>query len=207
MSGSLSLHDSPSDTTLAILAGGEGSRMGMPKAQLILGGVPILDYLLDHFAWPGPTMLVTARGRENPPGFRRFTTEVTDPESGGGPLRGVLTALENLQTPLLLLLTVDMPGIRFEQCKPLVDHLRNEPASLGVMTRRISQGSAQIEPFPLSLRLAARPIIECRLKDRRRSVLGLLEERGFSVLDADKDRAEQTWTNLNLPSDLKHFRP
>ena len=55
--------DSYDDTTLAILAGGEGSRMGMPKAHLTLAGVPILDYLLDHFGWPGRTMLITAPGR------------------------------------------------------------------------------------------------------------------------------------------------
>ena len=106
----------PHDATLAILAGGEGSRMGMPKAHLTIDGRPILDYLLDEIPWPGPTMLVTAPGREHPPGWKRFTHEVTDPAARQQPLRGVLTALENLATPLLLILTVDMPAIRRLQC-------------------------------------------------------------------------------------------
>ena len=46
-------NESLSDVTLAILAGGAGSRMGMPKGQLILNGRPILEYLLDHLDWPG----------------------------------------------------------------------------------------------------------------------------------------------------------
>ena len=49
-----------SNVTLAILAGGEGSRMGKPKGHLEIAGKPILAYLLDQIGWPGPTMLVTA---------------------------------------------------------------------------------------------------------------------------------------------------
>ena len=53
------------DVTLAILAGGEGSRMGYPKGELRLGGRPILPVLLERFAWEGPTLLVTAPGRQH----------------------------------------------------------------------------------------------------------------------------------------------
>jgi molybdopterin-guanine dinucleotide biosynthesis protein A len=72
-------------TTLAVLAGGEGRRMGGPKGVLALDGRPILERLLDRLDWPGPTLLVTAPGREHPPGWRRFTNEVTDPVAGEGP--------------------------------------------------------------------------------------------------------------------------
>src|SRR6478609_398221 len=43
--------------TLAILAGGRGSRMGKPKSHLRLHGRPILEYLLQRLAWPGPKLL------------------------------------------------------------------------------------------------------------------------------------------------------
>jgi molybdopterin-guanine dinucleotide biosynthesis protein A len=89
----------------------------------------------------------------------------------------------------------------------LLNHLRQNPKSLGVMMRRMIAGGTQIEPFPCALRLAARPIVECRLKLRRRSVHGLLKEHGFSVLDAEKDWGEQAWMNLNCPTDLACFRP
>ena len=50
------------DVTLAILAGGEGSRMGYPKAELASHGRAILPVLLECFQWEGPTLLVTAPG-------------------------------------------------------------------------------------------------------------------------------------------------
>src|SRR5690349_20303809 len=100
-----------SDITLAILAGGEGSRMGKPKGALVIHGQPILEYLLDRFDWPGPTMLVTAPGREHPPGHEKFSREVVDPVFGAGPVRGILTALEHATTSIVVITTVDMPSI------------------------------------------------------------------------------------------------
>ena len=87
------------DVTLAVLAGGEGTRMGFAKGELNIDGRPILSHLLERFAWPGWTLLVTAPGREHPSGWEGFTREVSDPEAGQGPLRGVLTALEQARMP------------------------------------------------------------------------------------------------------------
>src|SRR5436190_1357328 len=96
-------------TTLAVLAGGAGSRMGRPKGMLEINGRPILAYLLDRIDWPGPTMLVTAPGRENPPGAERFDSEVSDDVEGEGPLRGVYTAITHATTPVVVVIGVDMP--------------------------------------------------------------------------------------------------
>ena len=84
--------------------------MGRPKAELRIAGRPILEYLLQRWTWDGPTMLVTAPGREHPPGHERFDREVTDPVAGEGPLRGIVTALENAgDAAVLLVATCDMP--------------------------------------------------------------------------------------------------
>src|SRR2546423_14894862 len=124
------------DATLAILAGGESSRMGTPKASLLIRGQPILEHLLDQIAWPGKTMLVTAPGREHPPGSGRFDLEVQDPPGGGGPLRGILTALEHLQTPVLVVMPVDMPEIRKAHLQFLVNELMKREKCLGLFMRR-----------------------------------------------------------------------
>src|SRR5688572_21426156 len=120
--------------TLAILAGGEGSRMGMPKAELCLGGRPILKYLLDRMAWDGPTMLVTAPGRERPTGHELFGREFVDPVAGLGPLRGVMTALEQAETDVVIVATVDMPGVGGEQLRWLVKELLRRPEALAVVS-------------------------------------------------------------------------
>jgi molybdopterin-guanine dinucleotide biosynthesis protein A len=141
----LAQHDRNSDeaVTLAVLAGGEGSRMGLSKGLLSIHGEPILAYLLRQIAWPGPTMLVSAPGREHPPGCERFSVEVVDPQAQG-PLRGILTALEDLATPLVVVLTVDMPGVRMEQVRWLIDHLATQPRALGIMGQRVVKCDADI---------------------------------------------------------------
>jgi molybdopterin-guanine dinucleotide biosynthesis protein A len=192
--------DDVADTTLAILAGGAGSRMGMPKGLLRVAGKPILTYLLDRLAWPGDTLLVTAIGREHPPGWQGCSREVQDPPGAAGPLRGILTGLENCATGRLVVLTIDMPTITTEQLGWLLRSFG--PEMLGLMLRRSTSGIAQIEPFPSVFHMAARQVLAQRLKEGPRSVHGLLSDGRFTALDAPHTWPAEVWTNLNYPSDL-----
>lgn len=189
--------------TLAILAGGEGSRMGRPKGEIIVGCIPILAYLLDRTAWPGPTLLVTAPGREHPPAWERFDREVSDPVAGEGPLRGVLTAIENCQTEAIVVGTVDMPGVDRGALDWLVHEFGARPESLGVMCVRVD---GQIEPFPCGLRKTAAPLIRAAIADGRRSVHGLAESTEVVALPVPPDWPPTIWTNLNRPEDLAAWR-
>lgn len=180
------------DVTLAILAGGEGSRMGKPKGQLQVGGQSILSYLLNQFAWPGPTLLVTSPGREKPPGTDRFDREVTDPIPDQGPLRGVLTALESCQTPLLFLTTVDMPAVKAEHANWMIERLSLN--AFGVMCRH----NDRTEPFPLLLRSPIAPKIHQRFTTGERSVQKL--EELLEILNPDWPPT--VWTNLNHPEEF-----
>jgi molybdopterin-guanine dinucleotide biosynthesis protein A len=191
------------DVTLAILAGGEGSRMGKPKAELRVRGVPILQYLLQQFSWPGPTLLVTAPGRSQPPGGEWFNRKATDSVAGQGPLRGVLTAIEHATTERVVIATVDMPGIDLAQLRWLVDQLASD--SLGVITRRATASGEQIEPFPLVVRTVAATTIRRRLEENARSVHALQSESGFVVAVIPPDWPESTWINLNEPGDYEAF--
>src|SRR5512133_394747 len=99
--------------TLAVLAGGRGSRMKMPKSRLTLHGRPILQYILERTQWRGrgPTMLVTSPGLDRPPAYELYDAEVVDSVAGEGPLRGLLTALSYATTERVVVVTVDMPGL------------------------------------------------------------------------------------------------
>ena len=190
------------DVTLAILAGGEGARMGMPKGELRVAAEPILVYLLRQIAWKGPTMLVTAPGRERPAGHQLFDREVVDPVAGQGPLRGVLTALEHAGTPIVAVTTVDMPNVRGGDLRWLVARLDDTPNAMGLMLRR----GAEIEPFPGAYRTAAASAIRAQVDAKRLSVRGLADQAGFGTLPAPRDWDErEVWTNLNRPDDLAAF--
>jgi molybdopterin-guanine dinucleotide biosynthesis protein A len=190
-----------SEITLAVLAGGEGSRMGMPKGLLRIGNQPILDYLLDRLAWPGPTMLVTAPAREHPPGWTRFDREVIDPVAGLGPLRGVLTSLENAATEWVSVVTVDMPGIGREQLEGLLVSISADDAG-----KMYAHRDERIEPFPLLIRTQAASILRQRVERHELSVTKLLEEKSFGACDVPGRWGDEIWFNLNRPEDLERFR-
>jgi molybdenum cofactor guanylyltransferase len=178
--------------------------MGRPKAFLEIGGEPVLRYLLRRIAWSGPKILITAPGVEHPQGSEAFDREFIDPEEGAGPLRGVLTALENLQTSLLVIATVDMPDVTADLFNPLLDHLSANPSLLGVMYRRTRNSQPVIEPFPLALRREALAPVRSRYDSSQRSVHRLLDTPGFTYLPAPD--VPNVWTNLNTRSDLAQWK-
>jgi molybdopterin-guanine dinucleotide biosynthesis protein A len=194
-----------SRVTLAILAGGQGRRMGLPKSNLQISGQPILAYLLDRFAWPGETLLITAPGLEHPPGWERFDQEAVDPVADQGPLRGVLTALESAATPVVVITTLDMPCIRAEHLRWGIARLSARPECLGLMLHRSLAGRDQIEPFPFACRRDAAGAASAHIASGRRAVHGLLDEREFISERAPDDWPASLWTNLNRPEELQQF--
>jgi molybdopterin-guanine dinucleotide biosynthesis protein A len=191
--------------TLAILAGGEGARMGVPKGELHVGAQPILEYLLDRFAWHGPTLLVTAPGREHPPGWERFTAEAVDAVAGQGPLRGVMTALEYSTTEQLIVASVDMPDIGRPQLEWLEQRLAMRPRALGIMMSRVVDGREWIEPFPSIFRRGALDHVRPRLEHGLLAVHGLTLHDAFDLTPPRAEWGDEVWTNLNRPSDLAAF--
>jgi molybdopterin-guanine dinucleotide biosynthesis protein A len=188
---------SPTEITLAVLAGGAGSRMGRPKAELCVGGLPILQFLLKKWQWPGPTLLITAPGRQRPPGAALFDREVPDPVTGQGPLRGLLTALESAVTELVVFATVDMPGVG----SPQLEWVASRCGPSGTMICR----ERGIEPFPSVFRRSWIEMVRRRLEGGRRSVHGLAAEPGLVVVRAPDDWESSVWSNLNSPADLDSF--
>lgn len=194
----------PRGVTLAILAGGQGTRMGRPKALLDIAGRPILSWLLSRFAWPGPTLLVTAPAIARPPGAAEFDRHAIDPVDGNGPLQGVLTALRHATTPLTAIVTVDMPGVGPDQLSWLIDQVAGDAARTGVMCRR-EVGEHSIEPFPCVLRAVAIDTVDARLSAGRRSVFGLCDTPGIDAVPSPCDWPAETWLNLNYPGEFAAF--
>jgi molybdopterin-guanine dinucleotide biosynthesis protein A len=186
--------------TLAVIAGGRGTRMGGPKVAMRIDGRPILAWLIDRLRWPGPTMLVTAPSVPAVEEAALFDRHVVDPVDDLGPLRGVLTALEHASTETIVAIPVDMPGVDRAKLAWLVGKLSSQPDVLGVMTQAV-----EIEPFPSAYRTTARKPIADRLNAGRRSLHGLCDDARFVAVAAPADWSADTWTNLNAPSELAAF--
>lgn len=172
---------------------------------MTLAGRPILQFLLERFAWPGPTLLITAPGQEHPPAWELFGSEVADPVGGEGPLRGVLTALESVQTPTLVIATVDMPAVERAHLDHLMDNLTDSDGLLGLFLRHPSTSEVRIEPFPSAFRVEALGAVRQLFAQGTRSVRALSGAEGFGLLDTPADWAGAVWTNLNSPRDLEEY--
>jgi len=192
------------DVTLAVLAGGRGTRMGAPKGTLSLGGKPILEYLLSRIAWEGPTMLVLSPGVDEPAGSDRFERRVSDAVAGEGPMRGVMTSLENATTDVLVVATVDMPGVSRREPEFLVAEMGRSLGTLAVMLKRSPQGKELIEPFPSAYRTGARELVARLLAEGKRSMNAIAAEERVAVVPAPAWE-DRVWSNLNRPEDLKAF--
>lgn len=190
--------------TLAVIAGGLGTRMGRPKATLKVAGAPILAWLHDRLDWPGPTLLVTSEAVGLPPGSERFDHHATDAAPNNGPLQGVLAALEKATTATVAIVAVDMPRVDRAMIEWLVAQLADRPAALGVMCQR-ADGPDKIDPFPCILRREAAELIRARLAEGRRSLHGLCADDRVHVLSPPSAWADDRWLNVNVPAQFDAF--
>jgi molybdopterin-guanine dinucleotide biosynthesis protein A len=158
--------------------------------------------LLERFQWPGPTLLVTAPGREHPPGWERFDREVMDPVAGEGPLRGVLTAIEGSSTEIVVVATVDMPGVTRERLAWVVGQLVDSPRRLAVMCRR---GGDRLEPFPLGIRRESLESIRSLIARGERSVVRGLGQGIADLVTCPSAWPDEVWANLNAPDDIQSW--
>jgi molybdopterin-guanine dinucleotide biosynthesis protein A len=81
--------------------------MGVDKALLEMDGQPLVRLVADRLSQVADPILIApgARGRLGPLGYG----EVDDATPGGGPLSGIVAALEASSRPLLAVVAVDMP--------------------------------------------------------------------------------------------------
>ncbi len=96
-----------SDCTAVILAGGDSRRMGQDKAMLPLGGKTLLQHVSDSVVPMFSQVIVSVRE----PRAGLDLPQVCDALPDGGPLAGLVAALERIETPWLFAVGCDMPFV------------------------------------------------------------------------------------------------
>ena len=91
--------------------------MGRDKALLPLGGMPLIEHVLQRVAGLGDEILITTNRPEDYAFLGKRMVE--DRRPGAGALDGLLTALEAAYGKRVLLLACDMPFVS----RPLLEHL------------------------------------------------------------------------------------
>lgn len=109
-----------------LLAGGYSSRMGQPKAALVLGGKTLLQLQTEKLRSLGITDILVSGWEDCPPGTRY----VPDVYPHRGPLSGIHAGLCQIQNHAALVLPVDMPLLTPETLQTLAAAHGSAPITL-----------------------------------------------------------------------------
>jgi molybdopterin-guanine dinucleotide biosynthesis protein A len=186
--------------TIAIIAGGQSSRMGTDKSFVPLQGKPLIAHLLARVAALGPdeTILITNR----PDDYAHLGLPMfTDVLPGKGALGGIYTAIHASQSPYTLALACDMPFVNVELLCYMLDLTASGEADVVV---------PRVDEHPQGLHAiysrACLPPIRARLDSDRLKVIGFYDAVRVRYLDppewAQFDPQGLSFHNINTPAEL-----
>jgi molybdenum cofactor guanylyltransferase len=182
------------DATLVVLAGGVGSRLGTFKSRIVLQGQPILNRIAGLFDVASRT-LVAHRDDPSPAGSTAFDRVIFDSLQDAGPIAGVLAAIEVCRGESMVVLPVDQPGVTQDHVLELFRQSADAPIA---MFRR----GELIEPFPLVIRPSGFAAVRSYAQSGGRSLRGLSQLDGATLIDAPSSWPASVWSNLNTPADV-----
>jgi molybdopterin-guanine dinucleotide biosynthesis protein A len=187
--------------TVALIAGGQSSRMGTDKAFVRVTARPLIEDILAQVSDLGAeTIIIT----NHPDDYRYLGWPLFgDVLPGLGALGGVYTALHSAAQPHVLCLACDMPFI----ARPLLDYLIALRAEADVIIPRLN---GEAEPFrAVYARVCLNPIRAALDANRRRVISFFPDVRVRFVDEPEIDRfdpAHRTFFNINTPEDLEQAR-
>lgn len=187
----------PADVTAAILAGGQGNRVGgRDKGLMLLAGKPLVARVRERLeGQAGAVLICSNRHAQEYAAFGRVTPD----EVGGfrGPLAGIATALAVCATPWLLTVPVDSPNLPSDLAKRL--HARAMAASADVAV--VGDGIRRQPLFALyrrELAGSARAAL-----DRDSSVWKWQDECG--AIEVDCSGEAEAFMNLNSIDEFRRW--
>ena len=121
------------DCTAIILAGGDSQRMGRDKAMLALSGRPLIETVIDNLQSMFAVTLLSVRT----PRPEISLPQVCDSQADGGPLTGLVTALEQITTRWAFVVACDMPFISPALIKLLAQYRAQQDAIVPVVQGRL----------------------------------------------------------------------
>ena len=200
----------------AVLAGGESSRFGAPKALATVGGVRIVDRVISALREVTLDLVISA----NEPGlFQDLGLPVyPDERPGLGPLGGIYTTLLQAREagrPGILAVACDMPfpSVRLlAQLRQLAFDPAADPDAEHVGDPRrpdivlpASTGPRGVEPLFAAYGVGCIPAIEAALAEGDRRMVGFHERVSVHTIPRNKVEAVcdpgRAFLNVNTPED------
>jgi molybdopterin-guanine dinucleotide biosynthesis protein A len=180
--------------SLLVLAGGQGSRMGRPKAWLEVGDTYLLRYVADRLAPAFSEVMVSfaePEQLEQPVPYR----VVFDRKRGAGPLAGLEAGLVAARQEVVFAVACDMPYVTREIAEIAVTAARTCDAA-------IPRVDGRPEPVCAAYRRTVLPAITAALNAGQLKAADVTEQLDVTWLE---DLAPDQLRSLNTPADVERF--
>lgn len=182
----------PSHITGIVLAGGRSSRFGSNKALAMTGGESFLNKSLAVLKPFCSKIRISGNYAE----YEEYGYPVVkDIIPGLGPMGGIYTALKQAETPYIIFLTCDMPGITALLLKQLVTGDCQEDITIW------QQEDGILQLFPSLYNSSVLPVVERHIFNRQLSIRSLFDEVTIHKIPVRKDN-EAAFRNINYIADL-----
>jgi molybdopterin-guanine dinucleotide biosynthesis protein A len=183
------------DCTAIILAGGDSKRMGRDKAALPFNGETLLQSVITSVQPLFAQTLVSVRELRGDVAL----PQICDAQADGGPLVGLISALEAATTPWVFVVACDMPFV--------VPALITQLASLRFDHQAVvPKVNEHAQPLAAFYARSALPLLQNSLASGNKSLTGALKSLDVRYVEADEllqfDPQLRSFFDLDTPQDV-----
>lgn len=184
----------PSNPVYAlILAGGQSRRLGEKKERLVILQKPVLGTLVKTIETLCEKVFLSLRVNQKAPPFYRGE-QIRDISRNGGPLVGILSAMQKYPEADWLVVACDQVLIKASEMKKILEAGREK--ELGACY----SSSRGLEPLGAFYRSSLFPLLKAQYQKRDFALHRLLEKAGAGF---GRIRISKPLFNLNTPEDLE----
>lgn len=188
---------SESKLTLAIMAGGKSSRMGIDKSFVLFEGKPLIERVYSRVADLGDECILITN---KPDAYAHLHLPMFgDLYPDSGPLGGIFTAVSHARYPHILIVACDMPWLN----RDLLQHMISLRTSADIVVPRWGK-----YPEPLHA-IYSKPCLEPmaqKLKAQQLKITGFFGQVAVRFVDQEEieqfDKNGRSFTNINTPDEL-----
>lgn len=188
----------PPNLTIAILAGGQSSRMGTDKSFVLFEGRPMIEVVRDQVAALGDELILITN---KPDAYAHLGLPMFgDVYPDHGSLGGIFTAVYHAGHPHTLVVACDMPWLN----RPLLQHMISLRHTADVVVPRWQKHPEPLHAIYSKACLAA---IEANLKAQRLKIAGFFDQVRVHFVERETiarfDPRGRSFANVNTPQDLQ----
>ena len=194
-----------------VLCGGQSRRMGRDKGSLIIQDKPMIKHVLSTLNHIIDEVVIVLNDKEridkysefiNPQDYTYTITFCEDKIKNKGPMPGIMTGLENIESDYALILPCDSPYVSKKYIQTIFSEIDDDYQAI-VPYHDIENKIRTSEPLHSVYNKNVIPEIEKLVNEDILHIKGLIEKIDTKFVLIDNKKIEKKeFKNLNRPEDI-----